>query len=260
MKSLQKIADNFFHAFYEKEWNPLDEEINISDLSIDDSYIVQDLVTKRRIELGESVVGYKVGCTSKAIRNQFGLNEPINGKLFQPRIYSENVTFNLNDYVDCAIEPEMVLKIGKTLVGENLPDEELLDAIEYVSPGIEIHNFHFWNSRPTIQELICSGGIHAGLVIGKPKASPRDLSFKDENFSVYKNCSLVTSALSVEIMGGPLHSLRWLVASLTKKGLSLEENSLVIPGSPTELVDIVKQTELKISIGHIGSLTVTFGK
>ena len=260
MKSYRRIADTFFNAFYERKWNPLDENNHIKDLSIDESYLVQDLVTKRRVESGEYVVGYKVGCTSKAIRTQFGLSEPINGKLFQPRIYSENSILNLNYYVDCAIEPELVLKIGKTLVGENLPDEELLDGIEYVSPGIELHNFRFWNSPPTIQELICSGGIHAGLVIGKTRVSPHDLSFKEEAFRVFNNDTLVTSALAIEIMGGPLHSLRWIVSSLTKKGLSLEENSLVIPGSPTELIKIVTTTELKVTIDHVGSVTAFFEK
>ena len=259
MKSLQKIANNFFSAFYEKKWNPLSEEDQITDLSIDESYLVQDIVTKRRIESGESVIGYKVGCTSKAIRTQFGLNEPINGKMFQPRIYNEGVTLNLDDYIDCAIEPEMVLKIGKTIFGENLPDKKLLDAIEHVSPGIELHNYRFWNSPATIQELICSGGIHAGLVVGNSKASPQDLSFRDEIFRVYKNNTLVTSAPAVEIMGGPLHSLRWLVSCLTKKGLTLEGDSLVIPGSPVELVNVVTKTEFKVSIDHVGSLTAFFG-
>ena len=40
-------------------------------------------------------------------------------------------------------------------------DRQLVEAIEYVSPGIELHNFKFWFAPPTSQELICSGGISA---------------------------------------------------------------------------------------------------
>ena len=258
MKSLQIIAANFFNAFYQQYWTQMDDVHDISNLSIDEAYAVQNLVTKMRLNLGESVVGYKIGCTSRAIRAQFGLNEPINGKLFNPRIYNEDVSLNLNEYVDCAIEPEIVLKIGKTLVGEDLSDEKLLDAIEYVSPGIELHNFRFWNQPPTVQELICSGGIHAGLVVGNQEISPHALSFKDEVFKVYKNNKLVTSAQAIEIMGGPLHSLRWLVSFLTRKKLSLEKGSLVIPGSPTELINIETNTELTVSIDHVGSVTAFF--
>lgn len=75
---------------------------------------------------------------------------------------------------------------------------------------------------------------------------------------VYKNEKLITSAPCSEIMGGPIHSLRWLVSFLTKKGLSLEKGSLVIPGSPVELVSIDWDRKLKVVIDNVGSLTSFF--
>ncbi len=258
MKSLDSIAEDFYHAFYKKEW--LGDAHSLNNLSIEEAYVVQDLVTKKRIEKGEHVVGYKVGCTSAAIREQFGIHEPINGKLFQPHIMDSKATIVYSNYVNCAIEPEMVLKIGKDLEGVDLSDEKLINSIVYVSPGIELHNFKFWVEPPSIQELICSGGIHAGLIVGEQKVDPRKLLFKDELFSVYKNGNLVTSAPSSEIMGSPIHSLRWLVTFLTKKGETLKKGSLVIPGSPVELVNIDRDTVLKITIDQVGSLTALFEK
>ena len=211
-----------------------------------------------RVDCGETVVGYKVGCTSPAIRAQFGLSEPIRARLWHPYIYEEGVELDWADYVGCAIEPEMVIKIGKDLEGEALSDDELIDAIEDISPGIEIHNFRFWFTPPTSQELIASGGIHAGLVIGERKVSPGDLSFEKEMFSVFKDGELITKAQASEIMGGPLESLRWLVSSLKKKGNRLEKGSLVIPGSPVELVEITRDTHLEIEIEGVGRVTNDF--
>lgn len=74
----------------------------------------------------------------------------------------------------------MVLTIGEDLEGIDLSDDQLIDAIAYVSPGIELHNYRFWFGQASIQELICSGGIHAGLVIGDTKISAKQLSFKNE--------------------------------------------------------------------------------
>jgi 2-keto-4-pentenoate hydratase len=257
MNSIDLLAGYFFNAFYRKECLGGGEP-TIANLSIKDAYKVQDLVAQKRILSGEKVVGFKVGCTSKAIRSQFGLNEPIHGRLFQPHIFYENARLDWSDYVNCAIEPEMVLKIGTDLIGKDLSDEKLIDAIEHVSPGIEIHNFKFWNSTPTLQELICSGGIHAGLIVGDKKVSPRGLRFRDEVFHVYKDDNLITSAPASEIMGGPLNSLRWLVGSLTAKGQPLKMGSLVIPGSPVELLSIDRDTELKVTIDNVGSLVAFF--
>ena len=257
MKMLEQFANNFFDAFYQKKWLS-EHTASMATLSLAEAYQVQDLVAQKRIAAGEAVVGYKVGCTSTAIRSQFGLTEPINGRLFQPHIFNANAQLDWSDFLHCAIEPEMVLKIGKDLRGENLSDDELIDAIECISPGIEIHNFHFWHTPPTSQELICSGGLLAGLVVGNTRVAPCDLSFQHELFSVYKNKTLITSAPASEIMGGPLHSLRWLVKVLTAKGCSLKESSLVIPGSPVELVPIDQDTDLKISIDCVGSLATAF--
>ena len=99
---------------------------------------IQDVVAEKRINNGERVVGYKVGCTSQAIRTQFGLEEPIHARMFTPYIYAEGVELDWRDYLNCAIEPEMVIKIGKDLAKENLSDVELIDAIDLataVRPG-----------------------------------------------------------------------------------------------------------------------------
>lgn len=256
MESLRDIADGYFHAFYNKAWER--PHFDPGRLSMAEAYEVQDLVTKRRVDSGEKPAGYKVGCTSPAIRSQFGLSEPICGRLFHPHVWNEGVCLDWSAFANCAIEPEMVLFVGRELRGDNLTDDALLEAIEFVGVGVEIHNFKFWQGRPSHQELICSGGIHAGLVVGPDRVSPRVLSFSKEVFRVYKGASLTAEASAHEIMGGPLLSLRWLVGFLSKRGRALERGSLVIPGSPTELVVINEDTELSVEIERMGKVSVSF--
>ena len=117
MTSIHQLASKFTQAFYERDWNGALEP-PVSCLSIAEAYMVQNLVTEMRIQRGEEVVGFKVGCTSEAICAQFGLNEPIWGRLFRPHIHKEGAEVNWNNYVNCAIEPEMVLTIGVDLCEE----------------------------------------------------------------------------------------------------------------------------------------------
>ena len=257
MRSIELLASKFIQAFYQRGWSG-DLQPPVSHISIAEAYTVQDLVTEMRVQRGEEVVGFKVGCTSKAIRSQFGLNEPISGRLFSPYVYEDGAEINRNKYVNCAIEPEMVLTIGVDLCGIGLPHDQLIDAIECVSAGIELHNFRFWFTPPTSQELICSGGIHAGLIVGNTKVSPKQLSFEHELFSVRKNGELITEAPASEIMGSPIHSLRWLVDSLTKRGSCLKKGSLVIPGSPVGLTCIDQDTALSVEVDGVGVVVAHF--
>lgn len=257
MTTINTLATKFYDAFYQKRWEG-ELAPPMADLSLAEAYQVQDRVAQMRIAKGETIVGYKVGCTSEAIRTQFGLQEPISARLFSPYIYEDGIQLNWRDYVNCAIEPEMVLRIGQDLKDEDLSDAQLVEAIEYVSSGIELHNFKFWFSPPTSQELICSGGINAGLIIGSQKVPPTDLAFASEIFRVYKNGDHITQGPASEIMGGPLKSLRWLVNALVRQGKILEKGSLVIPGSPVELVNINQDTSLKIEIDQIGCVGAEF--
>ena len=256
-QTLEQLSDDFCRAFYDRKW-PRGAGPDVVALSPKEAYLVQDLVARRRVARGESVVGYKVGCTSAAVRLQFGLQEPIYGRLFDPHTRQSSQDVDWSSFANCAIEPEMVLRIGKRLTNDDLGDQQLVDAIDYVSPGVELHHFKFWRQPPTTQELICSGGIHAGLIIGQAKVSPRTLNFHREIFSVCRDGAEVTKAAASEIMGGPLNSLRWLVKALAAADLCLEPGSFVIPGSPVELVSIDADTELTSRITSVGELTVRF--
>ena len=254
---ISMLADNFVRAFYERSWGEsLDP--TIAEISIAEAYSVQDRVATLRVARGEELVGYKVGCTSTAIRRQFGLQEPISGRLLRPHIHQEGTELYWDDFLNCAIEPEIVLTTGADLAGIDMSDAALVDAIEHVGAGIELHHFHFWFTPPSSQELICSGGIHAGLILGRDRVSPQELSFGDELFSVFKDGEEITAARASEIMGGPLHSLRWLVNSLTRRGSMLKKGSLVIPGSPVELVVIDEDTELGVEIEGVGTVNASF--
>jgi 2-keto-4-pentenoate hydratase len=251
------IAEAFLQIQLSKTLDP-SVEFDMAALSIDDAYAVQRLVIAARVARGETVVGHKVGCTSKAIRQQFGLGEPICGRLMAPHIHHGDTELNWNDYYDLAVEPEFVFGIGQDVRSKIGDVEELLGAIEWVAPGIEIHNYKFWFGKPTSQELIASNGIFAGLVVGEQKVSPTELDFDLEGVGIFRNGQLEVSGIGAEIMGGPLKSLRWLANHLIRHGGHLKAGQLVIPGSAVKLVSVEPGDRITASFTRVGSVEAEF--
>src|SRR5215468_5426321 len=95
--TIHEFADAFVRIFYQGEPGKLPAR-SISTLSLDEAYLVQDCAIQRRTERGEKVVGYKVGCTSSAIRQQFGLQEPIHGRLLEPHIHASGIELPCDDF------------------------------------------------------------------------------------------------------------------------------------------------------------------
>jgi 2-keto-4-pentenoate hydratase len=230
----------------------------IESFSLDDAYEVQRRVIAARTTRGERVVGYKVGCTSRAIRRQFGLTEPVCGRLMSPHVHHGDTNLLWDAYHGPAVEPEFVFVMGKDLAEEVGEARSLLDAIDSVSPGIEVHHYRFRFGKPTSQELVASNGLHAGLVVGDRKVGAPDFDMDLEGVGLFVNGTLADSGIGAEIMGGPLDSLRWLVNHLVRRGETLRAGQLVIPGSPVGLIPVRLGDRVSARFTHLGRVEAVF--
>lgn len=257
MKDLNQIAELAFQV-WDTQRLPSELSVHMEALSLVEAYEVQTKVLNRRIAGGEKVAGYKVGCTSSAIRQQFGLTEPICGRLMEPWIYADGIELDWNAYVQCAVEPEFVFHIQQDVPHDVVDERDLLDVIGWVAPGIEVHHFKFWFGAPTSQELILSNGIHAALIVGKSRRSPESIAFHTQRVDVLRGDRLAASGFGVDIMGGPLKSLRWLIRHLAERGEHLRAGQLVIPGSPVELIAVRPQDRITVSMTQFENVTACF--
>lgn len=222
----------------------------IGNLSLDEAYAVQAHFLAARVAGGERIVGWKIGCTSSKIQQQFALTQPITARLTEPYIHTDGAVLPAERYVDCGVEAEMVLRIASDLVLE-MDDAELRGAIASVHPGIEVHNYRFWYGDPTSQELISSNGIHAGVVIGAEQ-SPAALDFNAEHMQLIVNGEVRSEGDGSEIMGGPLVSLRWLMQHAAEHGEPVGEGNLVIPGSAVHLIRVFRGDRIEARFSTLG--------
>ena len=151
-----------------------------------------------------------------------------------------------------------MLTIGEDLEGTGLPTERLRGAIQEVRVGIELHHFHFWAGAVSAQELVCSGGMHAGLVVGARAMLPDGLGLNNERMSVRVDGVEAEAAPASEIMGGPLRSLAWLLDALCRHGCGLAAGSVVIPGAPVALVRIDGPGQVEVEVRGVGVATARF--
>tara|TARA_B100001093_G_scaffold510172_1_gene575565 strand:- start:4277 stop:5050 length:774 start_codon:yes stop_codon:yes gene_type:complete len=256
MKSLNKVAESFYRFFKEGVFAPAVDDI--SELTMEEAYECQRIYQALRITDGDESFGYKVGCTSNAIRKQFGFNDPIYGCLMTPGLIQEGVPLKASAYHSLAIEPEFVITLKRDLSDGNATDDELLDAIECIQPGMELHNYVYHYPRPTRQELICSNGIFAGLIVGQPRVRAREIDWMCEAVTVTVNGNEVATGVAADIMGTPLNSVRFLIRHLRESGKVLQAGEMVIPGSATELISIGAGEEVTCSFANAGKITTSF--
>ena len=81
-------------------------------LSMEEAYAVQAEVAALRATEGEPVVGYKVGCTGANVREQFGMDGPIRGFVYETELHPSGVELSHASYANLAVEGELAVRLG----------------------------------------------------------------------------------------------------------------------------------------------------
>ena len=86
-------------------------------LDVDAAYAVQTALLQRRLDLGERLVGLKMGLTSKAKMAQMGVDEVIWGRLTDVMRVPDGGTVDVADFIHPRVEPEVAFLLDRHLPG-----------------------------------------------------------------------------------------------------------------------------------------------
>jgi hypothetical protein len=107
VSTLQELADRQWRDYRARQPGTCFADPDLPPLG--GAYELQDAVAKLRIASGDRLIGYKVGCTGPGTVQQFGMQGPIRGCLFESEIRRHGDTLNFEDFANLAIESEMAV-------------------------------------------------------------------------------------------------------------------------------------------------------
>jgi 2-keto-4-pentenoate hydratase len=226
-------------------------------LTTAEAYMLQAEIARLREERGETVIGYKLGCTSKPIQAQLGIQEPIFARLFESGRLESGARLSSADFANLAIEGELAVRLGSDLPGPFPAEQACRDAIESIFPVIELHHYALRSDPPRVQELIVSNGMHAGFIVaGRPHGGPQA---RVQRMRILINDQPVDGTTSPWTMGDPIASVRWLAARLAEHGLGLLRGQVILTGSPMRLLPVAAGGRVVVEAPPLEGCSVRVG-
>ena len=199
--------------------------------SRDEAYAVQDAVTDL---LGLPVAGWKVGAATPAIMAERGLEEPIPGPLFGPRVYASGAALPAADFAAANLETEFAIRTLADLP----PRRAGYRAADLAALCELVAAFDLTQSRysvpPDPLAEIADSGNSGGAVIGAPIPGWRDRDLMRTAVELRVNGGAPVPAYAGAWRRDPLDVFAWLVNSLSRRGVSLAAGAVVLTGSLTE--------------------------
>ena len=221
-----------------------------------DALFLQSKVTKLRIDRGEKVIGYKIGCVAKETQKKMGFIQPAWGTLWKSELYKSGVTLYKKDYSNPAMEAEFGVTLNRDIDPKLLSFDYLLESIESIYPLIEIHNLVFNGDEPYGAELLANNALHAGVILGPETKLANNNKITDLNL-IYDD-KIVDTWTDKKWPYDMLSEVGWLVKAQAKINNILKKNDLILTGAYGFPVPINNKTSVKVTSSAFGDVEAKF--
>jgi 2-oxopent-4-enoate hydratase len=251
----------FADELYSAEVNRLQIEPLTSrngNLTIEDAYRIQLKNVRRKLSSGWRIKGKKIGLTSRAVQQIFGVNQPDFGYLFDTMYVGDGDIIELDKLIQPRVEGEIAFVLEDDLRGPGITEVDVLKATDFVVPSIEIIDSRIKDWRIKIQDTIADNASSGMFVIGSRRTSLTGLDLRCLGMILEVNGDVVVSGAGAASLGNPIKAVAWLANKLSEFGEYLRAGEIILSGALAGVVIPRKGDFIRVTIQKLGSVSVKF--
>ena len=258
VQRINQLGDELFDALsYRRMIDPLTERQ--PDITIEEAYHISLRMVNRRVEAGESIIGKKIGVTSKAVQNMLNVHQPDFGYLTDRMVYGNGDEMPISEkLIQPRAEGEIAFMLKRDLIGPGVSNADVLRATEAVIPCFEIVDSRIRDWKIKIQDTVADNASCGLFVLGDKAVDPRKVDLATAGMVVEKNGDLLSTGAGAAALGSPVNCVAWLANTLGSFGIPLKAGEVILSGSLVPLEPVVAGDFMRVEIGGIGSASVRF--
>lgn len=254
---IERCGDELFDAWRERRvLAPLLERFPA--IRVEDAYAIQSRYVSRRVTAGETIVGKKIGVTSKPVQDFLGVYEPDFGQLTSGMVCQEADGIDLNGLIQPKAEAELAFVLERDLIGPGITATDVIRATAYVSPCFEIVDSRIRDWKIKIQDTVADNASCGVFVLGAAKGDPKKLDLALAGMVLRRNGELHSTSVGAAVQGSPVNAVVWLANTLGRLGLPFRAGEVILSGSQSPLVPVTGGDELVCTIGGLGTCRARF--
>ena len=255
--SIESLGSDLYEAWLTRQVvEPL--KGRYGSLSIDDSYAIQRVFVESRIRGGASLIGKKIGVTSRAVMRMLEVYQPDFGVLLSDMLFSDGQAIEVQQFIQPKIEGEIAFVLKQDLAGPGVGVAQVLAATECLVPCLEIVDSRIRDWRITIEDTIADNASCGALVLGGGAVDPLDVELAECGMVLERNGEIFGTGAGAAALGSPANSVAWLANTLGRFGSGLRAGEVVLSGALSGMAQVVKGDCFHVSIGGIGDCEARF--
>jgi 2-oxo-3-hexenedioate decarboxylase len=230
-----------------------------TDLDLQTAYAIQDETLRRREERGETLVGVKLGLTSRAKQQRMKVASPLVAWLTDAMVLPAGDPVPQTSLIHPRVEPEIVFVMKDRLAGPGVTAARALAAVDRVYAGAEVIDSRYRDFRFTLPDVVADNASSGAFVVGSIGLKPEQLDLALEAVLVEVDGAVVDSATGAAVQGNPAEALAFAANDLAKRGLAIEAGQVVLTGGMTDAVLAPAGATISFHFTHLGSIQISGG-
>jgi 2-oxo-hept-3-ene-1,7-dioate hydratase len=234
------------------------------EMEMDDAYAIQNAVYRAKLERGRSVVGWKIGLTSKAMQYALNIEIPDSGILFDDMVFDHGATVPNGRFIQPRIEAEIAFVMKSAIGGAGVTRDDVLKATDYVAPSIEILDTRIvrldseTGRTRTVFDTISDNAANAGVVIGSARHAVDAFDLRWVGAITLRNAEVEETGLGAGVLNDPVESVVWLARRMAHYGQSIEPGQIILSGSFIRPVECPAGAQIVADFGAFGYVDINF--
>jgi 2-oxo-hept-3-ene-1,7-dioate hydratase len=233
-------------------------------MSIEDGYAIQREWVKLEMADGRTILGRKIGLTSRAMQLSSQITEPDYAPLMDDMFFDTGSDVPFQRFIAPRVEVELAFVLGRELKGPGVTLFKVMQATDYVSPALEIidariEQFDRDTKAPRkVFDTIADFAANAGIVLGGRPVKPDTIDLRWVGALLYKNAVIEESGVAAAVLNHPATGVAWLANKIAAYGEQLNAGDIVLSGSFTRPTTAVRGDVLQADYGPLGAISFRF--
>ncbi len=236
---------------------PVRDALPAGDVNV--AYAIQKVNTQFWLKSGRRLVGRKIGLTSKSVQKQLGVDQPDYGMLYADMALCDGEEVPLSRVMQPKVEGEVALVLERDLKHEHITITELISAVAYAVPAIEIVGSRIENWNIKIQDTIADNASSGLFVLGNEPRKLEGLDLRLCGMVMERRGDQISLGVGAACLGNPLNAAVWLARTMVAVGAPLKAGDVLMTGALGPMGTVAPGDVIEVRISGLGSVRTAFG-